>query len=116
MAESGWRLAKTMLDAPHQYTVRDLSNADGHQTTAMGHAEFEWFARLTLEQGKPAQWGTRTYRYYELDGWEYWTMGLAPEMTTIVNRRATSPETQTTLGEQVSEARAQASAAGQTSR
>ena len=85
VAESGWRFAKTMPEAPHEYTVRDLTTPDARKTTAMGHTEFEWFARLTLEQGKPAQWGSRTYTYYELDGWEYWTMGFAPEMTTIIN-------------------------------
>jgi hypothetical protein len=105
VAESGWRLATTMLDSPHQYTVRDLSNSDAHRTTAMGHAEFECFARLTLDQGTPHRWGARTYTYYELEGWQYWTMGLAPEATTIINRRAASPDAEQVLCEQVAKAR-----------
>lgn len=105
VAKSGWRFAKTMPDAPHEYTVRDLTNPDAHQTTAMGHAEFEWFARLITDQGEPRQWESRTYTYYEFDGWEYWTMGLAPEMTTIINRRAKSDSAQTSLNEQIDEAR-----------
>ncbi|MBK8293723.1 MAG: hypothetical protein IPK93_02710 [Solirubrobacterales bacterium] len=105
VAGSGWRLAKTMLDCPHQYTVRDLASPDAHRTTAMGHAEFEWFARLLASQGEPGQWGSRTYRYYELGGWEYWTMGFAPEVTTIINRRAASAEAEVLLERQVVEAR-----------
>jgi hypothetical protein len=105
VARSGWRLAETMLDAPHQYTVRDLSTPDARGTTALGHAGFEWFARLAGERGVRGRWGNRSYRYYELDGWEYWTMGLAPEVTTIINRRAKSPATRAILDREVAEVR-----------
>lgn len=105
VAESGWRLATTMLDNPHQYTVRDLTNADGHRTTAMGHAEFEWFAELIVRDGISGQWGRATYRYLEVGAWEYWTMGLAPAMTTIINRRAKGPEAIRQLDRQVEAAR-----------
>ena len=84
IANSGWRFASTMPEAPHEYTVRDL--ADPSRTTAMGSAEFEWFARLTLEMGTPGEWDGVTYHYFELDGWKYWTMGSPPEETTIINR------------------------------
>lgn len=93
-----------MLDCPHQYTVRDLTNADARKTTAMGHDEFEWFARMINAQGIPARWGSNTYRYYELDGWEYWTMGAPVDETTIINRRATSAEAEAILEAEVAEA------------
>lgn len=105
VARSGWVLAKTMLDIPHQYTVRDLSNPDARRTTAMGHAEFEWFARLTCEQGRRERWGYYYFNYLRLDGWKYWTMGLAPEVTTIINRAPTTPEAEALLAEEVRQAR-----------
>ena len=106
VAGSGWRLATTMLDHPHQYTVRDLSNPDARKTTALGHAEFESFARLTAERGRPERWGSATYIYLELDGWQYWTMGNPPELTTIINRRPVSPEARAEIDEQVRRFRA----------
>ena len=105
VAGSGWRLASTMLDHPHQYTVRDLVTPDARRTTAIGHAEFEDFARLTAKCGRPARWGSATYTYLELDGWQYWTMGNPPEITTIINRRPVSPEARAEIGEQVRQAR-----------
>ena len=107
VGSSGWRLAKTMLDNPHQYTVRDLSSPDAHGTTAMGHEEFEWFAKMITDSGEPNVWWGRTYRYLYVGGWFYWTMGLAPEMTTIINRKATSAAAQAILDKQVEGARRQ---------
>lgn len=86
--QSGWKLAKTMLGIPHQYTVRDLETPAAARTTAMGHAEFEWFARLTLDEGVRRKWGRYFNAYLIVGEWEYWTMGLAPEVTTIINRQA----------------------------
>lgn len=94
-----------MLDNPHQYTVRDLSNPDGHGTTAMGHEEFEWFARMIADRGEPNIWWGRTYRYLYVGGWFYWTIGLAPEMTTMTLSAANQRRHQAILESQVDWAR-----------
>jgi len=105
VTKSGWVLARTMLDIPHQYTVRDLEHPDARRTTAMGHAEFEWFARLTFDRGTHERWGYYYLSYLRLDGWKYWTMGFAPEVTTIINRAPVTPETEALLDRQVRAAR-----------
>lgn len=105
VAESGWTLAKSMLQSPHQYTVRDLTTADARQTTAKGHAEFEWFARLIARDGSQNRWGAKSYIYLALGEWEYWTMGLAPELTTIINRRPISSDSIRLIERQVAHAR-----------
>lgn len=97
-----------MLDLPHQYTVRDLESPDARRTTAMGHAEFEWFAHLTYARGVRQRWGYYYLTYLHLDGWKYWTMGYAPEVTTIINRAATGPDTEAIIAEQVAAVRRRA--------
>ena len=72
---SGWRLARTMLNIPHQYTVRDLETEDARRKTAMGHAEFEWFAQLTIEEGTRRRWGRYNNAYLTIDDWEYQPAG-----------------------------------------
>lgn len=106
IAGSGWVLARTMLNIPHQYTVRDLRSPDARRTTALGHAEFEWFVHRIYGQGTRERWGYYFFSYLRLDGWKYWTMGLAPEVTTIINRAAISPETEVIIEVQVTQARA----------
>ncbi|MGA7398074.1 MAG: hypothetical protein WBW62_11565 [Solirubrobacterales bacterium] len=105
VAESGWRLAKTMLDNPHQYTVRDLLNADGRHTTAMGNTEFEWFCEQIFTDGYTGRWDGRTYTYLHVGEWKYWTMGLSPKITTIINRKPIGPEAARQLNLEVEAAR-----------
>ena len=48
---------------------------------------FERFAMLIRDQGYDAPFlGNATYRYLEIDGWKYWTMGDQPAETIIINR------------------------------
>lgn len=89
---SGWRLAETMLDIPHQYTVRDLSTRGADRTTALGHASFEWFADLIRSRGVVKPWGRYRNTYLTFEGWEYWTMGFPIPETTIINRQAAGPD------------------------
>ena len=102
--ESGWRLATTMLDVPHQYTVRDLSSSDAGKTTARGHASFEWFVRHVRASGVPKRWGPYENTYLVVGEWEYWTMGYPVENTTIVNRQAVGPRARRYMDSQVAEA------------
>ena len=103
--ESGWRLATTMLDIPHQYTVRDLASPDARKTTARSHAGFEWFVRLIRRDGVRKRWRSYEHTYLVVGEWEYWTMGYPVEETTIVNRQAVGPEAIGYMENQVEEAR-----------
>ena len=105
VARSGWRLAKTMLDCPHQYTVRDLENPDARNYDRHGIRPVRVVCPALRRTGDTGPVGSRTYRYFRLDGWEYWTMGEPIEVTTIINRRAASTEAERILMDQVAEAR-----------
>lgn len=104
---SGWRLARTMLDIPHQYTVRDLSSPGAGRTTAWSHVSFEWFVRHIRENGIRKTWGPYENTYLVVGEWEYWTMGFPVEETTIVNRQAVGPAAREAIDAEVSEARAE---------
>ena len=73
-----WRFAKTMPQCPHEYVVREWW-PDQEQV-------FERLVMLIREHGYDAQFAGRTYRYLDIDGWQYWTMGAPLEETTIINR------------------------------
>jgi len=114
IASSGWRLATTMLDIPHQYTVRDLATPDASKTTAAGHARFEWFVALIRRDGTRKRWGRYQNTYLVVDEWEYWTMGYPVEETTIVNRQAVGPRAVQFMESAVTEARRSSRGRGRT--
>jgi hypothetical protein len=104
IGESGWRLAKTMLDIPHQYTVRDLGSPDAVKTTARDHSSFEWFVRYVRDAGVRKRWGPHHNTYLIVDEWEYWTMGYPVEDTTVINRQAVGPVAKERIDAEVREA------------
>ena len=75
---SRWLFAKTMPQWPHEYVVRNW-RPDKQPV-------FERFVMLIRAQGYDEQFLDATYRYLEIDGWKYWTMGESPDETTIINR------------------------------
>ena len=64
---SQWRFAKTMPEIPHEYVVRNW-RPDKEPI-------FEHFVILIRERGYDAKFFNATYRYLDIDGWKYWTMG-----------------------------------------
>jgi hypothetical protein len=71
-----WTYAKTMPTWPHEYLVRERVNA-------------ELFVRLVLHiraYGYDGHFYQKDIRYYDEDGWVYWTMGAPVDETTIINR------------------------------
>lgn len=106
IAGSGWRLASTMLDVPHQYTVRDLSSRDARKTTALGHGAFEWFVAHIRKEGVVKRWGPYNNTYLTVGEWEYWSMGHPVSETTIVNRQAAGPVAAALMASLVEQARA----------
>jgi hypothetical protein len=79
-----WRTAKRTWH-PHSYTVRGQTD----------RAEFEWFVVAIREHGYDARFGTsakaRTFRYLDLSGMKYWTMGAPLADTVIINRALLDP-------------------------
>ena len=103
--QSGWHLAITMLDIPHQYTVRDLASPDARKTTARTHSGFEWFVAYVRANGIRKRWGRYENTYLVVGEWEYWTMGFPVEETTIINRQAVGPRAIELIEAQVRAAR-----------
>lgn len=87
-----WRYAKTMPQVPHFYTLRkqwtdDSVRAAGYQGSASD--AFEAVVRFIRTHGQDEQYGRYTSRILIVPGdhaLKYWTMGYAPEVTTLINR------------------------------
>ncbi|MGZ5312422.1 MAG: hypothetical protein ACXWZW_04040 [Solirubrobacterales bacterium] len=84
IAKVRWQFARTMPQWPHEYTVRawrpDLER------------DFCDLVVLIRREGVMKPWprdaATPRYHhtYFEVDGWEYWTMGAPVPETTVINR------------------------------
>ena len=77
IAASTWSFAKSMPQIPHCYTSRKNAPSDD---------DFVAFAAVIRSHGYDERFFSRSYRYLDIDGWQYWTMGNHPEATTIINR------------------------------
>lgn len=72
-----WHFAKTMPQIPHWYCLRkDKGDVE----------EFLWFAQYIKEHCTPGQFYGKTYYYYYLDGYKYWSMDERPEDCDLINR------------------------------
>ena len=74
-----WRVARTAQKThPHSYLVRDKSRSD---------MEFLWAVEYIREYGYDIKWrDSRYYRYLDVAGYHYWTMGFHRDITIILNR------------------------------
>ena len=102
---SGWRLATTMLNIPHQYTIRDLETPEARKTTALSHSEFEWFTQFIRDNGEVKPWGRYRNTYLTVSEWEYWSMGFPIDETTVINRQAAGPAAKDFMRQEVEAAR-----------
>ena len=74
-----WTFATTYKDtAPHEYVVIKPDNKE--------RKIFEAIVLYIRARGYDEKYEGRTYRYYDLDGKKYWTMGDPLEVTIILNR------------------------------
>jgi hypothetical protein len=73
-----WQFAKTMSHIPHEYTVRDW------RPEAIN--EFELVVEFIRKNGMPERFWSKTFIYYYLDGYKYWTMGSPVQETRLINR------------------------------
>jgi hypothetical protein len=77
-------VAKTMPTNPHEYTVRGKTSEE---------TAFVRFVELLREYGWDGKFGGRKYRYLDVNGYSYWTMGAAintpagAPYTIILNRK-----------------------------
>lgn len=72
-----WTFAKTMPHNPHEWIVKNKSRDE---------REFEAVADWIQKHGEPVWFLKRIYTCYFHGGYRFWTMGFAPEITTIINR------------------------------
>lgn len=75
---SQWRFAKTMPQCPHEYVVRQWRPDE--------ETVFERLVMLIRERGYDDKFFDSTYRYLQIGGWKYWTMGAPLNETTVINR------------------------------
>jgi len=73
-----WKYAKTMPEHPHEYTLKEW-NPDKKDM-------FEKFCIFIREKGYDDYFYRKKLRYYNLDGYKYWTMGSPIEETILINR------------------------------
>ena len=78
---STWTSAKTMPQIPHQYTLRKNAQRD---------EEFAAFVEFINTHGYDSKFYSRTYRYLDLDGWQYWSMGHSVDSISLINRAKTN--------------------------
>ena len=77
IAKSTWTFAKTMAITPHEYTQRKHAQSD---------EEFVEFVKHIRAFGYDERFFSKTYLYFDFDGWQYWTMGSELPITIIINR------------------------------
>lgn len=75
-----WTFAKTYAKtAPHEYLV--LKEIDWKYEKT-----FKDVAKFINKEGLPSKFWGKTYIYYFLDGYKYWTMDEVIEETDLINR------------------------------
>lgn len=82
--QATWVFAKTMAHIPHEYTNK-FWYPHGHPV----RNDFDWFVTTIRTFGYDRLFGKRLFRYLDVDGLRYWTMGAAVEETFILNRAVT---------------------------
>ena len=76
-----WRFAKSMPKIPHSYTRKsEWENKEDFEKTVI-------FIR---NNGLPENFWKKTYIYFYLGDYKYWTMGAPLEKTILINRAVTN--------------------------
>ena len=74
--EANWTFAKTMLQWPHEYILRQR----------VDEKLFDRLVRHIRAKGHEEAFYTETYIYFEEDGMLYWTIDTEVSDTTLINR------------------------------
>jgi len=75
-----WKVAKTMPDKPHSYTLR-------HQWFP---PSFDAAVEAIRRFGAKRKYQGRTYTYFDHAEYTYWTMGWPVNETILINRARTA--------------------------
>ena len=75
--EQDWTFAKTMPQMPHEYSLRKKWKDE---------QDFIKAVLFIREHGYEKRFGSKTYRYYDIEGMCYWTMGNPIDKTILINR------------------------------
>lgn len=78
VSKVSWIFAKTCKNIPHEYTLR--------KAKPELDVDFVRFVELIREKGYDETFYGKTYRYLDIDGYQYWTMGAPIEETILINR------------------------------
>ena len=74
---ASFRTAKSMPNAPHSYTLlKNWVNPEDFYSVVM----------YIRTNGTPKKFWKKTYIYYQLNGYEYWTMGFPLDTTILINK------------------------------
>lgn len=74
---SRWKLAKSMPNIPHEYTLK---------AEWINKGDFEYFVQYIRDFGYQRIFYGRIYTYFDIDGYSYWTMGSPIDQTILINR------------------------------
>ena len=72
-----WVFAKTMPENPHEYTLRKRWKSQ---------EDFDWAVQFIRQNGYSARFGKYRYKYLDVGGHSYWTMGWPVAKTILINR------------------------------
>jgi hypothetical protein len=77
LPKAKYSFAKSMANIPHSYTLRTAwKNTD----------DFYKCAELIRKHGYEEKFFNKTYTYYNVGDYKYWTMGEPIEKTILINR------------------------------
>jgi hypothetical protein len=83
-----WIFAKTMPQNPHHYALRKNFKPDGQFS---GDSLFEHTVTTMREYSYDGTFGGRKYKYFNVNGHYYWTMGALVKDTILINRKQRGP-------------------------
>ena len=77
LEQAEYRFAKTMPQYPHWYTLRDIW---------IQQRQFEAVVEAIRKYGTEREFLGRTYIYFDVGDWTYWTIGASPKKTVLINK------------------------------
>jgi hypothetical protein len=72
-----WQFAKSMAFIPHWYTLRKNWKSQ---------EDFEWLVMFIRKHGYIEHFYKKTYQYFDVNEYKYWSMGWPVEQTILINR------------------------------
>ena len=77
LPKANYKFAKSMANIPHSYTLR---------TTWNNQEDFFLCVELIRKHGYEDKFFGKTYTYFDVGDYTYWTMGAPIEETILINR------------------------------